>query len=57
LNWILALQNLSFVKNGFHPDKNDTALLNKFNELSDISSMYYAYDIIHNFIDSPFGSK
>ena len=52
--WILATENLGFVKNAKNPSSEDKDHLEKFKENSDIADMYYAYSIINSFIDEPF---
>jgi len=52
--WNLATENLRLVKNAKNPDFDDTKHLERFQEFNLLSEVYYAYNLIHEFIENPF---
>ena len=52
--WTMAVEQLRLVKDLKNPSVEDRALLNKHNELRNISEIYYVYNSISTFVESPF---
>lgn len=52
--WTLATENLRLVKNAKNPDFDDTKHLERFHEFNLLAEVYYAYNLIHQFIEEPF---
>lgn len=55
--WLLALEHIQLVKNAVNPqDVQDAKTVEKFSEFILLADLYYAYSVIHNYIEEPFHS-
>jgi intraflagellar transport protein 122 len=52
--WQSAIENLSYVKDAQKPSDEDRHFLDLFQKQQQVSEMYHAYEIIHDFMENPF---
>jgi len=52
--WTMAVEQLRLVKDLKNPSSDDRPILSKHNELRNISEIYYVYNSVNTFVESPF---
>jgi len=51
--WVLARENLKSIKQLENPSKEDQTKLERFYMFNNLAEIYYAYNIIYDYIKSP----
>jgi len=52
--WLLALENLKLVQDARQPSYKEAEYLSQYEEFLTIAEIYFAYNLVHKYIEEPF---